>query len=96
MCDVENLIHRRRAELKLTQEDIAEKMTGYLGEPIQGGSVGQYLTGYTGVPLEKIGAFLCALGLKVVNENEICLTPDIYNGLNAFARKYLEGTEAKK
>ena len=95
MCNVENLMHRRRAELKLTQDDIAAKMSGYLGEKILGGSVGQYLTGYTGVPIDKIGAFLDALGLKVVNNDAICLSPDIYNGLNAFARKYLEKTEGK-
>jgi hypothetical protein len=83
---IENLIHRRKAEKDLSNGAIAKAMAA-AGEQTSPEAVGHYFTGTSGIPLEKLGAFLNSLGLKVVREEEIFLSPGKYQALAELAKE---------
>lgn len=73
----------------MRNEDIAKSMTSYLGESVSKEAVGHYFTGNSGVPIEKIGALLNALGLKVVSQESHEITAEELSALKLFAQKGL-------
>lgn len=89
MCMLENQLHRQRAQLDLTNKDIAQRMSGYLGESVSPEAVGHYFSKNAGVPLDKIGALMHALELKVVHGTDICVTPDKLAALKTLAAEAL-------
>ncbi len=89
MCMTENQIHQQRAKRNLRNEDIAALMAAELGENVSPESVGHYFTENSGIKIGKIGAFLRSLGLKVVQEDAICVTPDKLAALKTLAAEAL-------
>lgn len=85
MCMLENQIHRQRAQLDLSNKEIAARMSAYIGESVSPEAVGHYFTKNAGVPLDKIGALMHALELKVVHASDVCVTPDKLNALKTLA-----------
>lgn len=89
VCKTLNLIHKQKSRLDLTNEAIARAMSGHLGESVSKESVGHYFTHNSGVPLEKLGAFLNSLGLKVVEKNSPDITLAKLRALEVLAREAL-------
>lgn len=83
--NIETLILRRKSELDLTNGDIATKMTAAIGEKVSSESIGHYFTGTAGIPIEKIGPFLGALGLRVVRDDEVSISREKLKVLSALA-----------
>lgn len=83
----ENIVFNKKGRLDLTNEKLAEKMSGVLGEKISKEGVGHYFTDSAGVPLKKWDALLKALKLKLVDEEVICLTPEEFAAYQLFARR---------
>jgi hypothetical protein len=90
MCKTLNLIHHQKAVLDITNSDIADSMTRYLGgDKVSKEGVGHYFTGNSGVPIEKIGALFDALGLKVVVKGSHEISDDELKALKLFAQRGL-------
>lgn len=92
MCRTTNLIHRQKSGLDLTNEKIAEKMRG-AGVQVTGDAVQKWFVSSSGVPLENLGPFLRALGLKVVPMEMPEVSGNEYSALKLLAGKYLTETE---
>lgn len=95
---IENLILRRKSELDLTNNDIATRMTASIGEKVSPESIGHYFTGTAGIPLEKIGPFLEAIGLKVVRSDETLVSPDKLAALQTLAKEalHIQGGDSRR
>lgn len=87
--NIENLIHRRKAERDLSNSAIAGAMSTDLGERVSPESVGHYFTGNAGIPIDKLGAFLSGLGLKVVREEEVLVSSEKLSALLTLAKEAL-------
>jgi hypothetical protein len=85
---MENFIHNRKAERDLTNKDIANAMTA-AGEPTSPEQVGHIFTGNSGVTLDKLEAFLKPLGIKLADEDSVCLPKDEHESMAKWAMKYL-------
>ncbi len=88
MCRTVNLIHRKKSESDLNNDGISKAMTAR-GTAVSGDMVQKYFSGSSGVPVDNLGAFLHALGLKVVDENSPDISPEEYTALKLFAGKHL-------
>lgn len=95
MSRVTNLIHRQKSELDLTNDKIAERMRGD-GIQVTGDAVQKYFGSSTGVPLDSLGSFLRALGLKVVPSGAPDVSPEEFKALKMFAGKYLTAGEDER
>lgn len=83
---IETLIHRRKSELDLTNSKIAGTMAALSGgEKISPEAVGHYFTGEAGVPIDRIGPFLGALGLRVVRDDEVSVSREKLKVLSTLA-----------
>lgn len=92
MCRTVNLIHKQKSELDLKNKDISNKMQGegvHVGEDM----VGKYFSGSSGVPIDNLGAFLRALGLKVVEANHPDMSAEEIQALRLLAGRYLKPAE---
>lgn len=96
--NIENLIHRRKSELDLSNGDIAALMTAALGEKVSPESVGHYFTGAAGIPIEKVGTFIEALGLKIVRSDEMLISPDKLAALQTLAKEalHIQGGDSRR
>lgn len=92
MCRTTNLIHKQKSELDLTNERIADRMTAD-GIKVSGDAVQKYFGAGGGVPLDNLGAFLRALGLKVVTTDTPDISPKEFEALKLFAGNYLTKSE---
>lgn len=92
MCRTTNIIHRQKSWLDLTNEKIAERMRGD-GIQVTGDAVQKYFGAGSGVPLDNLGSFLRALGLKVVTVDTPDIGPEEFKALKMFAGKYLTGND---
>ena len=90
MCGLIENLHAVKAREDLTNEDIARRMSTYLGEPVDQNTVGNWFRGTAGVPLEKLGALLHAFGLTAVSRDSVIVEPEKYKALKVFAREALE------
>lgn len=93
MCRTTNLIHRQKSGLDLTNEKIAERMRGD-GVQVMGDAVQKYFAASSGVPLDNLGSFLLALGLKVVPAEMPELSLAEYQALKMFAVRHLTANDA--
>lgn len=95
MSRVSNLIHRQKSELDLTNEKIAERMRGE-GIQVTGDAVQKYFGSSSGIPLDSLGSFLKALGLKVVPRDAPDVSAEEFKALKMFAGKYLTAGEDER
>ena len=91
MRELENEINRRMAALRLSREDVADKMTQLCGRKVSRESVQHYFSGNSGVPLELIGPFLLALDLKTVPDDMPEITQRKLDAYKELAREHLNG-----
>lgn len=84
-----NLLHHKKAVLDLRNDDIARRMSSFLEDKVSEDSVQRYFSSGSGIPIEKLGAFLDALNLKVADKNAITVEPKEYDALKLFAVKGL-------
>lgn len=92
MCRTANLIHRKKSEKDLTNQDIAKAMQGQSVQ-VSADMVQKYFSGSSGVPLENLGPFLRALGLKVVDINCPEIDPEEYKWICRTAARQLNGND---
>lgn len=87
MDSLEALIRNRIAQLQ--QETVANRAN------MKACTVSRILSGAQGVPLEKIGIFLSAVGLEVVanDGDEVMVPRDRLRALTLLAKSALEGGE---
>lgn len=90
MCQIHNQILSRKAELDLTNEQIAQRMGAYLNKPMSASAVQKYFSDGAGIPLESVGAFLSALGFKLVGHDQAMVDPAELSALRLLARKGLD------
>lgn len=91
MCKIHNRILNIRAEENLSNEEIAKRMTTVYGDQIKHDSVAKYFSAQaSGIPIDKLEAFLAAFGLKVVENNDVCVPEGQYEAMLVFAEKGME------
>ena len=96
MCKLESQILNIKAQSDLTNDQIAQRMGAIYEKPITHDSVAKYFSGQqTGIPLDKIEAFLGAFGLKVVGQSDVCLPQTDYDAMINFADKGMEALKSK-
>ena len=88
MCTIENMIHRQKSQLDLKNEAIAELMQR-AGHQVSGSQIQKIFSGESGITVDKIGAFLQALGLRVIGTDDKVMPHAEYQALAVFARKAL-------
>lgn len=89
MCTTENTIHRQKSVLDLSNDDIATRMTA-AGQKVSGDMVQKIFSGNAGVTVDKIGAFLGSLGLRVVSADDVVIPVKEHDALRLFAIKGLD------
>lgn len=89
MCSTENLIHRQKSVLDLNNDQIAGLMTA-AGQKVSGDMVQKIFSGNAGVTVDKIGAFLQSLRLKVVSADDVVIPAAEHDALRLFAIKGLD------
>ena len=90
MCDSASRVLHAKAQLDLSNADIAAAMTRRLGRRVGADTVQKYLTGQAGIPLESLDAFLSALGMKLVSERSAVVSRDKLHALQLLARESLD------
>lgn len=78
----------RAAAAEVDQTQIASRMESADGKRIDRSTVSKYLSG-AGIPLDRLEAFLGALGFKVVAEDEVTIPRDEYRATLALAERGL-------
>lgn len=87
MINLDGSLVAQKNELKLDYKDIATRMSGYIGVPVSAESVAHYFARNSGIPMEKLGAFLNALEFKVVGIAQRCIPEEEHKTLRYLARK---------
>lgn len=95
MCQTLNFIHLKKSKNDLTNADISKHMTAK-GTQVSGDMVQKYFSGGAGVPIENLGPFLSALGLKVVDSKNPDVDAEEFKALKMFAGKYLNESESSE
>lgn len=89
MVDLQSRILSCKAKKDLTNDEIAHRMGALLHKPVSGDSVQKYFSNAAGIPLDNLGAFLTAMGLKVVSEDQEVISSEKLKALKLFALESL-------